>query len=62
MRIVIAGGSGFLGSALTDALTHENHDVTVLTRHARSADAGNPRVSYRAWTPNWARPDLGQKR
>ena len=52
MRIVIAGGSGFLGSALTDALTHENHDVTVLTRAARGPNAGTARVSYRTWTPN----------
>jgi uncharacterized protein (TIGR01777 family) len=32
MRVVIAGGSGFLGSALTQRLRAENHDVAVLTR------------------------------
>jgi uncharacterized protein len=52
MRIVIAGGSGFLGSALSDALAHDDHDVTVLTRHVRGDAAGHPRVSFRAWTPN----------
>ena len=52
MRIVIAGGSGFLGSALTEALTQDNHDVTVLTRQVRDREAAPSRVSYRAWTPN----------
>jgi uncharacterized protein (TIGR01777 family) len=32
MRIVVAGGSGFLGGALTAVLEKANHDVTVLTR------------------------------
>ena len=32
MHIVIAGGSGFLGSALARALTREGHDVAILTR------------------------------
>ena len=32
MRIVVAGGSGFLGGALTAALRKADHDVTVLTR------------------------------
>ena len=37
MRIVIAGGSGFLGSLLVDALRADRHDVAVLTRHVRGA-------------------------
>lgn len=52
MRIVIAGGSGFLGTALTDALIRGNHDVTVLTRQTRSAGSGNPQLSYRTWNPS----------
>ena len=32
MRIVVAGGSGFLGRALTAALRMREHEVTVLTR------------------------------
>ena len=32
MRIVLAGGSGFLGTALVQRLRKDNHAVTVLTR------------------------------
>jgi uncharacterized protein (TIGR01777 family) len=65
MRIIIAGGSGFLGSALTDQLTTEGHDVVVLTRRAPAGGlahrVGPPgRVTYATWNPDgrsgeWAR-------
>ncbi|MFT3895504.1 MAG: TIGR01777 family oxidoreductase [Anaerolineales bacterium] len=32
MKVLIAGGTGFLGSALTDSLRQANHDVIILTR------------------------------
>jgi hypothetical protein len=35
MRIVVAGGTGFLGSALVSRLRREGHDVFVLARRAR---------------------------
>ncbi len=35
MRIVIAGGTGFLGSPLAEVYAEEGHDVRVLTRVAR---------------------------
>ena len=38
MRIVIAGGSGFLGSALKASLRASGCDVTVLTRRPRGRD------------------------
>jgi uncharacterized protein len=52
MRIVVSGGSGFLGSALVDRLRQE-HEVTVLTRRPRTAGDA-------AWSPDepagaWAR-------
>src|SRR5262245_12538814 len=37
MRIVVAGGSGFLGRALVHACRADGHDVKVLTRHPRAA-------------------------
>ncbi len=45
MHVVIAGGTGFLGSALAAALRRETHDVTVLSR--RGSGSGTIR-----WTPN----------
>lgn len=34
MKVLIAGGSGFLGRALTNSLRRDNHEVIVLTRRA----------------------------
>ena len=36
MRVVIAGGTGFLGTALVSRLRESGHAATVLTRHPRS--------------------------
>ena len=33
-KIIIAGGSGFLGTALTDVLVKRGHEVVILTRGA----------------------------
>jgi uncharacterized protein (TIGR01777 family) len=54
MRIVLAGGTGFLGRALHARLRAERHQVIVLTRHA----ARDP--EHIPWQPNgasggWAR-------
>jgi uncharacterized protein (TIGR01777 family) len=57
MRIVIAGGSGLLGRALTRRLVGQEHDVAVLGRHAGGSAASGRQV---VWTPDgtvgtWAR-------
>jgi uncharacterized protein (TIGR01777 family) len=52
MRIVIAGGSGFLGTALTRALTAEGHDVVILTRQAPPAASPQPHTTFVRWTPD----------
>jgi uncharacterized protein len=56
MRIVVAGGTGFLGRPLTAALAADGHDVVLLTRQATTAT----RARAVAWTPDgtvgpWAR-------
>jgi uncharacterized protein len=43
MKAVIAGGSGFLGSALAASLRLDGHDVTIVTRHPKTHDQA-------AWT------------
>ena len=45
MRVVIAGGSGLLGSALAAHLQRDGHTVAVLTRRPRH-------VNHVAWNPD----------
>jgi uncharacterized protein (TIGR01777 family) len=52
MKIVIAGGSGFLGRPLASALARDGHEIVTLTRRA-SAKA-EPSGRSVAWTPNGA--------
>src|SRR6266699_340768 len=55
MKVVIAGGSGFLGQALTTALAADSHDLVVLTRHAgggqHAATSRPGRIQPVAWAP-----------
>ena len=52
MKIALAGGSGFLGTALTHALTRDGHDVAVLTRQNPASMPSQPRVTHVSWTPD----------
>lgn len=45
MHYLITGGTGFIGSALIDALVADDHQVTVITRQLL---ADKPRCHYRA--------------
>jgi uncharacterized protein (TIGR01777 family) len=51
--IVVAGGSGFLGTALVRVLRGDGHDVTVLTRRPRrdGDSAWSPASNDTSWFP-----------
>ncbi|THU41036.1 TIGR01777 family protein [Niastella caeni] len=46
--ILITGGTGTIGKALSRALTAKQHQVIILSRHPRT---GTDAVSYAAWDP-----------
>jgi uncharacterized protein (TIGR01777 family) len=52
MHIVIAGGSGFLGSALARTLAAEGHQVSILTRQPPAAAPAQPGISFVQWNPD----------
>lgn len=60
MRIVIAGGTGFLGSPLAEVYAEEGHDVRVLTRGLAPGESrhdsgtGSPGVTRVGWQPGAA--------
>lgn len=55
MRIVIAGGSGFLGQSLVAALARDGHDLTILTRRQVLEPAGrHSGVRLVTWNPSVA--------
>lgn len=51
MRIVIAGGSGFLGQALTQALARQGHELVILTRRLNTSPAATL-ATWATWTPD----------
>src|SRR5580698_7195582 len=55
MRIVIAGGSGFLGRPLASRLALSGHDVCVLTRGERLGRSGRG-LRYVTWQPDGTIP------
>ena len=63
-RIIIAGGSGFLGSALAEVYAEEGHDVRVLTRSLapgrsqHDSGTGVPGVTRVGWAPDGAAADV----
>ncbi len=54
MKIVIAGGSGFIGKKLTDLLIAEGHEVVILTRKEKISSKSE---SYVVWLTEGAYPE-----
>ena len=48
-RVVITGGTGLVGKALTKHLSGEGFSITILTRKMPESAPGNPNVSYALW-------------
>ena len=48
--VLIAGGTGLIGTALTKALVQKSHEVIILSRSKRSSHDAN--VSYSVWDIN----------
>jgi uncharacterized protein (TIGR01777 family) len=56
MRVLLTGASGFLGSALSDALLARGDEVIGLTRDPERARSSNPTVGWYAWNATAERP------
>src|SRR3954452_19785079 len=71
MRVAVTGSHGFIGSALVESLTHDNHDVVRIARDGLDAAAqkgagpvvhlaGEP-IAARRWTPDQKRRILDSR-
>lgn len=56
MRILIAGGTGFIGSQLTEKLVQEQHDLFVLTRNPER-NTNTKQVTYIEWLRKGTKPE-----
>jgi len=56
VRVLITGASGFLGSAVSDALLARGDEVVGLTRDPERARSSNPTVGWHAWNATAERP------
>ena len=66
MRVVIAGGTGFLGSPLAETYAEDGHDVRLLTRglppgeSRHESGTGVPGISRVGWNPDGQNRPVGR--
>lgn len=56
MRILIAGGTGFIGSQMIDKLAQEGHEIFVLTRNPESYDS-TEQIKHIGWLKDGMLPE-----
>jgi uncharacterized protein len=56
VRVLVTGASGFIGSALCDALLARGDTAVGLSRDPQRARSTNPSVIWHAWEPTLERP------
>lgn len=56
MRVLLTGASGFIGSAVCDALLARGDTVVGLSRDPQRARSTNPNIIWHAWEPTLERP------
>ena len=56
MKILITGGTGFVGTQLTSRLIKDNHEVTILTRSLKGAKGSSQEISYLQGDPTQQGP------
>jgi uncharacterized protein (TIGR01777 family) len=56
VRVLVTGASGFIGSALCDALLARGDEVVGLTRDPAEGRRANPTIAWHAWEPTLERP------
>lgn len=56
MKIAIAGGTGFVGTALVEELVKEHHELFILTRHPEKYEKQD-NISYIGWLNDGAVPE-----
>ena len=54
MRVVLAGGSGFVGQKITELLMKEGHEVVILSRKEKPAEPG---IQYVTWLTKDSAPE-----
>src|SRR5690349_14733113 len=58
MRVAICGGTGFIGSALSEHLLKNEHEVTVVTRKLPPDHKRDPRLVFYTWDEIASHPEL----